>query len=458
MIYGFGAVLVQDISQDPLDQAFEFYGTGRLDAAAQVCRSVLAGNPQDTDANHLLGVVYFRHGDNVTAREYMERATQSPKASAEMHNNLGSVLIGLGDVTGAIDAFNRALELKPDYADALNNLGVIHRNEKRIEASIDAFRRAIAINPNFLQAKNNLRAAYRDVVPSWHFAMMDDKDRNDAYEAAIRRAVPGRYVLDIGCGAGLLTMMSARAGAAHVTSCEAVSVIADRARDIVEKNGLASRVNVIGRRSQELEVGKDLPQRAEVLVTETFSSGLINEHVLPTVEHAHANLLLPEATVIPAAASAIGYLAGGPMLRGMLYAEKINGFDMAPFNDFAPANFGMLLDRFPHEVLSSDVELMRFDLREASFPMANRRVNIEVKKPGVALGIAQWIKLELDAHTQYENRPSPNAPFNGHWTHVLYRFPKPITVTPGDLVPLNVAHYRTQITVDLVEAEWRKYS
>ena len=446
------------MTQEPLDQAYELYGTGRLDAAAEACRNILAGNPGDCEANHLLGVIYFRHGDNMTARDYMERAARSPQVTAEMHNNLGSVLIGLGDAAGAITAFNKALELKPEYADALNNLGVVHRNEKRIEAAIEAFRRAIALNPNFIQAKNNLRAAYRDVVPGWHFAMMDDKDRNDAYEAAIRRAVPGRNVLDIGCGAGLLTMMSARAGAAHVTSCEAVSVIADRARDIVAKNGFSSRVNVIGRRSSELEVGKDLPQRADVLVTETFSSGLINEHVLPTVEHAHAHLLRPGATVIPAAASAIGYLAGGPMLRGMLYAEKINDFDMTPFNDFAPANFGMLLDRFPHEVLSNDAELIRFDLRDASFPMGTRRVNIEVKKPGIALGIAQWIKLELDAHTQYENRPSPSAPFNGHWTHVLYRFPKPITVAPGDLIPLKISHYRTQITVDLVEEEWRQYS
>jgi hypothetical protein len=115
----------------------------------------------------------------------------------------------------------------------------------------------------------------------------------------------------------------------------------------------------------------------------------------------------------------------------------------------------MLLDRFPHEVMSNDAELMRFDLREASFPMANRRVNIEVKRAGVCLGVVQWIKLELDAQSQYENRPSPNAPFNGHWTQVVYRFPKPLNVVAGDLVPINVRHYRTQISVDLIEEEWR---
>jgi predicted Zn-dependent protease len=154
---------------DPLDQAFEFYGAGRLDAAAQVCRSVLAGNPGDTEANHLLGVVYFRHGDNATARDYMERATNSPKATAEMHNNLGSVLIGLGQTEAAIAAFNRALELKPDYADALNNLGVIHRNEKRIEAAIEAFSarsRSIRISQAWVEprrlSRRGSRLAFRD--------------------------------------------------------------------------------------------------------------------------------------------------------------------------------------------------------------------------------------------------------------------------------------------------------
>jgi len=443
------------MSQDPLDQAFDQYRAGRLDVAAQICRAILERQPDNSEANHLLGVLYFRQGDNATARVYMQQAIDSPSASAEMHNNFGSVLIALGEPEKAIEAFNRALVLKPEYADAYNNLGVIYRNSRRIEAAIEAFRRAIQINPNFAQAKTNLRAAYRDVVPGWHFAMMDDRERNDAYEAAIKRAAPGKQVLDIGCGAGLLSMMAARAGAAQVTSCEAVGVIAERARDIVARNGLASRVKVIGKRSQQLVVGQDLPRRVDVLVTETFSSGLINEDVLPTVEDAHARLLAPDAVVIPAVASAYGYLAGGDLLRGFLYVEQINGFDFTPFNDFAPANMGMLLDRFPHEVLSNDAELMRFNLRERNFPMSGRRVNLEVTKKGVALGVVQWIKLELDGETTYENRPSPKAAFNGHWTQVAYRFAKPINVSPGDLVPLQVRHYRTQLTVDLVEEEWR---
>src|SRR5262249_12423273 len=260
------------------------------------------------------------------------------------------------------------------YADALNNLGVALRDLKRTEEAIDAFRRAVALRPDFVQAKTNLRAAFRDVVPAWHFAMMDDDVRNSAYEAAIGRAVKGKRVLDIGTGAGLLAMMAAGAGAAKVTTCEAVPLIADRAREIVALNGLSDRVTVIGKRSQDLALGRELLERAQVLITETFASGLISEGILPLIEHAQENLLSEDAVVIPSAASAMGYVAGGEALKGLLFVDNIRGFDLAPFNDFAPPSMGVLLDRFPHDALSDDVELIRFNLKGKRFPMESRTI------------------------------------------------------------------------------------
>ena len=56
-------------------------------------------------------------------------------------------------------------------------------------------------------------------IPRWHFDIVHDYPRNDAYEAALRRAVfPGCKVLEIGTGTSLLAMMAARAGAAEVVT------------------------------------------------------------------------------------------------------------------------------------------------------------------------------------------------------------------------------------------------
>jgi ribosomal protein L11 methyltransferase PrmA len=285
-------------------------------------------------------------------------------------------------------------------------------------------------------------------VQPWHFAMMNDERRNARYEGAIRRAVPGKHVLDIGTGAGLLAMMAARAGAQSVTTCEMVPRVAERAKAVIAANGYGEQIRALAKPSTHLVPGFDLPQPAEVLITETFSSGLLDENVLPTIEDAHRRLIAPGAQIIPAAGSAMGYLAGGKTLAGMLFAQQASGFDLSNFNDFAPAT--LLTIWRPHEVLSDDIELLRFDFSKQEFPGASRLLTVTATRAGACVGLLMWIRLELDSETHYDNRPSPDPDANGHWEHLLYRFPNIVALEVGDIVQLSVRHDRVQIYVDFL--------
>ena len=433
--------------QHLLLEAFGHFQAGQLEPAAELLRQHLKQFPADGSANHLLGSIYYRQGRLIEARDHEARACSAPGATAEMFNNLGAFQKALGDDRGAVASYQRALALDPNYVETLNNLGVIYRAQGNTRKAIETLRRAVALKPDLAEAQKNLRNAYNDIIPAWHFAMVNDNPRNDAYQAAVSRAVPGKRVLDIGTGSGLLAMMAARAGAKSVTTCEATEVIAERACDIIALNGLADRINVIAKHSTALSAGRELQERAELLITETFSSDLLSEGILSTVEHAHRYLLAPDAVIIPRIASAQAYLAGGAEIEAMLFAGPSNGFDLSPFNEFAPTLLAASMNSVVHDVLSADFELFSFDLRSKLFGMDTRPLTIPVTKSGAAAAVVQWIRLDLDGISRYENRPSSGPEAESHWTHILYRFPRPVAVQVGQTVRLLAGHNREQIWV-----------
>ena len=112
--------------------------------------------------------------------------------------------------------------------------------------------------------------ARRQRVPEWLFTMAYDEKRNQAYQDALELFIkPGITVLEIGTGCGLFAMMAARAGAGHIYTCEQDPLRADIARNIIRQNGYADRITIIPKKSSEVHVGADLPEKADILLNET---------------------------------------------------------------------------------------------------------------------------------------------------------------------------------------------
>src|SRR5215217_2276682 len=144
-------------------------------------------------------------------------------------------------------------------AEMLTNLlarGEAHLENNQFAAALDSFEMALCIDTKNQQAQLGLNRAHSQIVPRWHFEMLNDEKRNETFRRALTNAItPETIVLDIGSGTGLLAMMAARAGAKETVTCEMVPLLAELARDIVVLNGLSDRIVTLDMKSTSLVIG-----------------------------------------------------------------------------------------------------------------------------------------------------------------------------------------------------------
>jgi len=290
-----------------------------------------------------------------------------------------------------------------------------------------------------------IRSFVNASVPAWHFSIVFDEARNAAYEAALRRAVtPDSRVLEIGCGTGLFAMMAARAGARSVVACEKTPAVANKAAEIVARNGYTDRVRVIAKHSSALDVEADLGGRADVLVSELIGNRLVFESLLSAHEHAVRDLLKPGARIIPA--RGVVRVALGHDKRKIPNLTNIAGFDLSPFESLArPAEDYLVGDELL--TLRSDAaDLFSFDFASARhFPPAEASLDC-VSTGGEVNGVAQWIALTLDETTHYENRPTPGKKYSA-WAVQFYRFARSIRTVSGQTIRIHGAHDRQLLRI-----------
>jgi tetratricopeptide (TPR) repeat protein len=429
-----------DYAEAHYNLANVFLFQGRLVEAEAGFRRVLDLEPQHPGARLNLSGTLSRMGRLAEAIESCRALLDIDPGNPVAHNNYANLLKDAGRTADAADHYRRALALDPDNPATHNNLGLLYREHGQLEAAVQAIEQAVRIEPGNGQYRINLRDTYRRMIPGWHYAMLNDRARNDAFERAIARAAPGRRLaLDIGTGSGLLAMMAARAGAERVVACEAIKPLAQVAARIVARNGYADRITVIAKRSTELVVGQDLPQPADLLISEILDAGLLGEGVMRTFRHATATLTTPDATIIPAGATVRGVLIECPMLRRINPISEISGFDLSEFDVFRNpvAHQSFDISREPHRAMSDFFELASFDFRRLPAEEATRSVELQAAADGTVHAIAFWFDLHLDDAVTLSTAPGSDS---RHWRQAIAFLDQDRPVRRGEMLRLAIGH------------------
>ncbi len=325
-----------------------------------------------------------------------------------------------------------------DLVARLVSLGQAHLENKQFASALDSFESALYLDPASEEAEAGRARAMCMVIPRWHFEMLNDEQRNEAFERALSKAITARsVVLDIGSGTGLLAMMAARAGAAATLSCELVAPLAELAREVVARNGLSDKILIMGKKSTELSVGHGVPRKANLLVTETVDCGLLGEGIVPSIEHAKANLLTADARIIPRAATVYAMLVESTRLRNLNCVERCAGFDVSLMQQYATRGyFPVRLAAFEYAALTEPFEVFRFDFeREAILP-ARKRIAVAAARGGTCHAVVFWFDMRLDEEISISNEPGSTT----HWEQAIQCFGEERAVRGGEVLQLEVSH------------------
>lgn len=262
-----------------------------------------------------------------------------------------------------------------------------------------------------------------------HRGLLQDTVRTNAFRDAIRRYVtPDSVVLDLGTGSGILSFFACEAGARRVFAVDATHS-ADLASFLARHLGFADRIQVIHDRSTNIE----LPERANVLVTETLGAFGFNEQILSSVIDARARLLTADAVIIPRSIDL--YLV--PVDDASIYEQRVNwwnekpyGFDFSPLAVFA-SNIVFIGSVGSASFLAQPERVIVADLTTIATADVSGGAQFIATRAGLLHGFAGWFRATLADGIELSNE----AP-GSHWEHVFLPLQSPIPIEAG--TPIDV--------------------
>lgn len=265
-----------------------------------------------------------------------------------------------------------------------------------------------------------------------YYQMLSDNIRMNAYREAIFKSVKaGDVVVDLGAGTGLLGIWAIQAGASKVYAIEKTDAI-HLAKEIARANNCLNKIEFINKNSMEVE----LPERANVLVSETLGSFGIDENTIQFTADARERFLRDDGVVIPSSIE----LFVAPVDDAQAY-NKIDFWRHIPDIDFSPA-FELFSKKImvesisPESLLSAPVAIGKIDFTQAMDEVFQARVYMQMHKAGNLHGVAAWFCVNL--YNDIQINTSPDNPLT-HWKQAFFPFENPIEVINKDVLDWMVA-------------------
>jgi len=299
-------------------------------------------------------------------------------------------------------------------------------------------------------AKNNVLFNGGRMI-DFHRSLLAEKGRCKNYRRAIFNTVrPNDIVVDIGCGTGILAFFACQAGAKKVYAIE-VEKIVDLAKRVSQKNRFQDRIVFLN----DLSYHVKLPERADVLVTETFDTFGTNGGLLNLVIDARQRFLKRSGRIIPR----LIHLFVVPVELPQIYQKidfwinNLYGLDFSQLRFYTANQIFSVNPEIlqPDTFLSKPRSLARINLSRIKTANIGGAVSFIAKRDSNLHGIAGWFSAQLSKKTSISNAPNI---MNPKWNDAFFPLERPIPLKKGNRIHVivesknNGSVWRWRVSID----------
>ncbi|KAJ2270279.1 Nuclear SAM-dependent mono-and asymmetric methyltransferase [Coemansia sp. RSA 1807] len=269
-----------------------------------------------------------------------------------------------------------------------------------------------------------------------HEEMLKDEVRTTSYRDSImknKHLFQDKVVLDVGCGTGILSMFAAKAGAKHVIGVDMSNII-DKARLIVEENGLSDRITLLKGKMEEVEL--PFPS-VDIIISEWMGYFLLYESMLDTVLLARDRYLSPNGKIFPDTATmVISTIEDGDYKEDKLsFWDNVYGFKMSAIKDAAMHE--PLVDTVESRVVNASqcvfktIDIITVTKADLNFSVP---FEISIMRDDYVHAFISWFDIEFRAcHKPVRFSTGPFAKYT-HWKQTVFYTPNTLTVCKGDTI------------------------
>lgn len=269
-----------------------------------------------------------------------------------------------------------------------------------------------------------------------HEEMLKDEVRTRSYRDAIYQnghLFKDKVVLDVGCGTAILSMFAVKAGAKHVIGVD-MSTIIDKAREIVDRNGMSEKITLLQGKMEEVKLPFD---KVDIIISEWMGYFLLYESMLDTVLYARDKYLVKDGLIFPDKATI--FMAG--IEDGEYKEEKIGfwdnvwGFDYTPMKDTAMTE--PLVDTVDIKAVVTDPSaIITLDLYTCTVADLAFRLpyELKVRRSDFVHAVIAWFDIEFAAcHKPIRFSTGPHTKYT-HWKQTVFYLKDVLTVEEGESI------------------------